>query len=87
MIAPAAYHRQVHPEAVSKQHLRASSLMLTLGMFPLLMAIMIDFYLVARVICGSVSLAAMLAAIIAGVFVGLWFIYPRAARRQHKGGT
>src|SRR5215471_2224426 len=30
VMTPAAYHRQVHPDAVSKRHLRISSLMLTI---------------------------------------------------------
>jgi len=62
-----------------------SSVMLTLGMFPLWLAIVIDFYLVARVICGNVPLAATLAGIVAGVFAGLWFIFPRVARLHHQG--
>jgi len=85
VMGPAAYHRQVHPQAVSKRHLRVSSVMLTLGMFPLWLAIVIDFYLVARVICGNVPLAATLAGIVAGVFAGLWFIFPRVARLHHQG--
>ena len=87
VMAPAAYHRQVHPEAVSKRHLRVSSIMLTLGMLPLMLAIGIDVYIVARAISRSVAVAAAITCAIGCVFVGLWIILPCWARVKHRRRT
>jgi hypothetical protein len=84
-MGPAAYHRQVHPEGVSKRHLRLSSWMLTIGMVPLMLALGIDIYLVARAISQSVPVAGVLVGGIGCVFVGLWIVLPCAARLRGKG--
>jgi hypothetical protein len=86
VMAPAAYHRQVHPEAVSNRHLRVSSIMLTIGMLPLMLAIGIDVYIVARVVSRSVAAAALVAGLVGCVFVGLWIVLPCVARLGHRGG-
>jgi hypothetical protein len=89
VMAPAAYHRQVHPESVSKAHLRASSRFLALGMVPLMLAILIDVYLVARVVSGEPA-AIVVTALLGAVFLTLWFIFPRTRHPPHplhKGST
>jgi hypothetical protein len=85
VMAPAAYHRQAHPKSVSREHLRASSWMLTFGMLPLMLAILIDVYLVARIISSSVLVAATLVSLLALVFIGLWVVFPRYKRYQRRG--
>lgn len=85
LMAPAAYHRQAHPKSVSKEHLRASSWMLTIGMMPLMIAILIDIYLVARVVAESVAMAGTITGVLAGVFVFLWIVFPRYKRYQRRG--
>jgi hypothetical protein len=85
VMAPAAYHRQVHPESVSKTHLRFSSWMLTLGMLPLMLAILIDVYLVTRVITDNVPIAACVTALETCVFLTLWVILPRVRHYLRKG--
>jgi hypothetical protein len=82
VMAPAAYHRQVHPMEVSLRHLRVSTWLLTLGMIPLMLAIIIDLYLVAHAVFDNTAAAAAIAALAAGVFVGLWIVLPTIARRR-----
>jgi hypothetical protein len=79
----------VHPESVSKAHLRASSRFLALGMVPLMLAILIDVYLVARVVSGEPA-AIVVTALLGAVFLTLWFIFPRTRHPPHplhKGST
>ena len=87
LMAPAAYHRQAHPKSVSREHLRASSWMLTLGMLPLMIAILIDIYLVARVIAETPLVAGVLTGIVGSVFMFLWVIFPRYKRYKRKGSA
>jgi hypothetical protein len=87
LMAPAAYHRQAHPKSVSKEHLRASSWMLTLGMLPLMLAIHIDVYLVARIVSSSVMTASAIVSLLAIAFVALWIVFPRYKRYQRRGSV
>jgi len=85
VMGPAAYHRQVHPHAVSKAHLRASSWMLTIGMLPLMLAILIDIYLMSRVITHSVGISAAVTGLLSLAFIGLWIVFPRVIRYRQRG--
>jgi hypothetical protein len=49
---------------------------LLLGMWPLALALCVDFYLIAGIIVGSLY-ASLLATGVGGIFIGLWFIFPR----------
>jgi hypothetical protein len=82
VLAPAAYHRQVHPMEVSHRHLRVSTWLLTMGMIPLMLAIIIDLYLVAHAITDNTAAAATITALAACAFVGLWIVLPTIARRR-----
>ena len=87
VMTPAAYHRQVEPESVSRQFTRISSRLLLLGMAPLAGAIAIDFYLVAHLISRNSTASALVAAALAAVFVLLWVVLPRAARLKRLLGS
>ena len=87
VMGPVAYHRQVHPKSVSMAHLRASSWMLTLAMLPLMIAIIIDLYLVTRVVMDSPAAARGIAGAVATVYVALWVIYPRVKRALRRGAN
>ena len=84
IMTPAAYHRQSDPTEVTATFLELSNRLLLWSMPPLAAAICFDFYLIARVILHS-PLVAILAAALAGVFLFLWFILPRATRRRPQG--
>lgn len=85
LMGPAAYHRQVHPRSISKSQLKLSSWLLTLSLVPLVIALCIDFYLVARVILDHKTTAGLLTGLLTTVFVFLWFILPRYKRYERKG--
>ena len=80
VMAPAALHRQTEPMAVSRRFIRISSWLLMASMAPLAISISLDVYLVARLIVGSRSVAAIVAGSLLGVFVACWLVLPRLAR-------
>lgn len=81
VMTPAAYHRQVCPNQVSSQLLRLGGRFLLASMVSLTIGIMLDFYLIARLILGSET-DALIAAIALGVFFAVcWFVVPPVMRR------
>ena len=82
IMTPAAYHRQTDPQQVSESFLRITTRLLLASMPPLAVAICLDFYLVARMVTGSDAVAWLAAALLA-IFVLLWGVLPRIARRRH----
>jgi len=81
VIAPAALHRQMEPMAVSRRFISISSRLLMASMPPLAAGICLDVYIVARVILGTSVGAAIIAALLLGVFIVFWLVVPRRARR------
>jgi len=77
VMAPAAYHRQTGPRQVSKAFVEVSTRLLLWSMLPLAASICVESYLVGRVILGS-PYAALPAVVVFFVFLGLWFVLPRA---------
>jgi Family of unknown function (DUF6328) len=84
VMTPAAFHRQTTPKEVSEQFIRLASRLLLWGMLPLLIAICLDFYLVARIIIGTL-VASLLTIAIGALFAGLWFVLPRLNHRTGAG--
>jgi len=82
VIAPAALHRQMEPMAVSRRFIAISSRLLMASMAPLAAGICLDVYIVARVILGTSVGAAIIAALLLGVFIVFWLVVPRRARRS-----
>jgi hypothetical protein len=81
VMTPAAYHRQVCPNQVSSQLLRLGGRFLLASMVSLTIGIVLDFYLIARLILGSET-DALIAAIALGVFFAVcWFVVPPVMRR------
>ena len=79
IMTPAAYHRLTSPDRVSAHFIRLSTRLLMAGMPALMAALVIDAYLVGRLIDGEhVGLA--LAAALFVVFVALWFVLPLVSR-------
>jgi hypothetical protein len=83
IVAPAAYHRQIGPEQITQSLVRVSTWLLLASMPPLAIAISLDFYLVARVVMGDGSVVWM-AALLLGVFTGLWLVLPQIARWRNR---
>ncbi|BCA56038.1 hypothetical protein W02_31780 [Nitrospira sp. KM1] len=79
VMAPAAYHRQATPSAVSKDFLLISTRLLTWSMFPLMGGILLDFYLVGKLLVQSASISFMLTAMLFAVFTLFWIVLPRSS--------
>jgi hypothetical protein len=81
IMTPAATHRQLDPCTVTRGFIALSTRLLLWSMLPLALGLCLDFYLVARVITGSVEVL-WLALLLLAVFVGLWWILPRHVRKS-----
>src|SRR5262249_30774199 len=77
IITPAAYHRQAEREQVSEFFVRFASRLLITALLFLLVGTSLDAVLVAKVVTGRAGVSAAVAAALALVFVGLWFVFPR----------
>ncbi len=85
VMTPAAYHRVALRSAVSQSFVELSSTLLLCSMFPLLLGICLDFYLIALMILTSTAWAIALSLSLVGIFVSLWFGLPFVVRQE--GGT
>jgi hypothetical protein len=82
IMAPAAYHRQVEPDRVSRVFARYASRLLTVAMAPLLVAIALEVALVGYAIGRSVPISAGLGAAICALYSALWYVYPGFRHRR-----
>lgn len=57
VMTPAAYHRQAEPLTISKRFLAISTRLLFWSMYPLMSAILLDFYLIGSLILDNRLLA------------------------------
>jgi hypothetical protein len=77
VMAPAAYHRQTNPEQVTESFIELATYLLLGSMFPLMISISLDFYLIARLILENNILSVLLSIALLIWFVTLWFLLPR----------
>ncbi|HEY3037810.1 MAG TPA: DUF6328 family protein [Pyrinomonadaceae bacterium] len=82
LMAPAAYHRQKDPQSVSEGFIVIATRLLLYSMFPLTIALGLEFFLIARVITNSVWLSIVLASMLVSIFSTLWFLLPRHRKLQ-----
>jgi hypothetical protein len=87
LMAPAAYHRQTAQRQASVEFLELGSRLVLWSMVPLMAGIGIDFYLISRVILGSVVVSITAAMSLMIVFAGLWFGLPRFFNRTRTRRT
>ena len=80
VMTPAAYHRQALRDAVSHFFIAFASRCLLMGMFPLLLGIVLDIYLISNLILASAVWALLVSFFLAALYVGLWFISPYVLR-------
>jgi hypothetical protein len=83
-MTPAALHRQSQPESVSNRLVKLCSVLLTLGMAPLMIAITFDFYLMCRVILKEPQTSLWLAVALGSVLTALWYLMPYVVRSHLK---
>jgi uncharacterized PurR-regulated membrane protein YhhQ (DUF165 family) len=85
IMTPAAYHRQSDPERVTEGFVRVSTRLLLASLWPLAVAICLDFYLVGRILVGTGPML-WLASLLFATFLLLWFVLPRIARLRRARG-
>jgi hypothetical protein len=79
LMTPAAYHRLTGGEKITKHFVTLATRLITIAMLPLAAAIAIDAYLLSRLVFEATWMAVTLAAVVLGIFVGLWFAFPLIA--------
>ena len=82
VMTPAAYHRQAEPEAISRNFVILSTRVLFWSMFPLMTGILIEFFVISRLIFASVVVALSSAIVMGIIFVLFWFALPHRADLQ-----
>jgi hypothetical protein len=80
VMTPAALHRQTQPDEVSERFVWIASKLLLASMFPLVLGLCFEVYVVAIVVAKSPVIAAVLAAAVALLFGLLWIALPRRER-------
>jgi len=79
IMTPAAYHRQTRPRAITSAFIQWSTRLMLWAMWPLVLGLCLDFYLVMRAVTQYTSVAWFAAALCAWL-LGLWFVFPRLCR-------
>ena len=82
VMAPAALHRQTNSQAATQGFLTIASRLLLLSMFPLMLGISFDFYLIARLILNNTLISFVLSIVLLMLFATLWFLLPRVTFLQ-----
>jgi Family of unknown function (DUF6328) len=82
IMAPAAYHRIVEPEAGSEFFVRLTSGLIATAMAPLMISLTLDVYIVANLVVENAFMSATIAIFVLVAFAGLWFAFPLARRRR-----
>ena len=86
LMAPAALHRQTSPRAATEDFITIATRLLLLSMFPLMLAISFDFYLIARLILNNTVISFLLSTVLLMLFATLWFLLPRLTHLQRIVG-
>jgi hypothetical protein len=76
VMTPAAYHRLAMRNSVSQSFIDLSSRLLLCSMFPLLVGICLDFYVISTMILSDAGWGMALSLALTTVFGSLWFGLP-----------
>jgi hypothetical protein len=71
---------QAEPGRVTRRFIDLASMLLTCAMAPLLLGIVVEVYLIAKVILNDMAGSMGIAAGAFALLAGLWFVWPRFAR-------
>ena len=83
VMAPAAYHRQTGARRITSDFVLTATRLLLFSMFPLMIAICLEFYLIARLVLHRPVISALLSLLLLILFSMLWFVFPR--REKPRG--
>ena len=78
IMTPPAFHRQTGPVHVTEQFIHLTTRLLLISMVPLALSIVLDFYLISRLILNNVFTSLLIALGLLILFFLLWFILPRS---------
>lgn len=89
IMTPAAYHRIAERGMVSRHFVELASRFLEWAMFPLMLSITVDIFLIARFILDNAALGAGIALVTVLMFLGLWYVFPwtQAAQAKNRHGS
>lgn len=87
IMTPAAYHRLAERGSMSGFFVRLASGFIAVAMFPLMVSLCIEVYLLGHVILQWEWPSVAIALLLLIVFAGLWYGFPLAMRRSRHGGT
>jgi len=76
VMTPAAHHRWTGARRVTEDFIRVATKLLLASMFPLMIALSLDFYLIARLVLHREILSALLSLLLLVIFSVLWFGLP-----------
>ena len=80
VMTPAAYHRQTRDDPKPEQFIALSSRLLLWSMFPLMAAIGLEVYLIARLILDSVVFSLCIGIALLLVFIFFWLLLSHSKR-------
>jgi hypothetical protein len=80
IMTPAAYHRIVERGCISFFFVRMASSMIAVAMFPLMIALCLEVYLLGSIILQQRTLSLGVAIGLFLLFAGMWFVFPLATR-------
>ena len=83
VMTPAAYHRQAEPMTISRRFLTVSTRLLFWSMYPLMSAILLDFYLIGTLILDNRLFSLIATLVLWVVFLVLWVFLPHTRKLQH----
>lgn len=84
IMAPAAYHRLVERDRVSRRFVNLSSTLLCAAMLPFIAAVALDAYLVSRMVLQDTLPSLLVAGATVLILGGLWFGLPLGERRRRR---
>jgi hypothetical protein len=85
------YHRIAERGMISRHFVDLASRFLECAMFPLMLSITVDLFLLARLVLDNTVLSAGIALVALLMFFGLWYVFPVSqgarTRRRHRSGS
>lgn len=84
LLTPAALHRQSAPSIITMGLARMSNWFVVMGFIPLLLAMVLDSYVVINVVTSNDTISLGMTAIIFLELVYCWIILPQMRRMKHE---
>jgi Family of unknown function (DUF6328) len=76
IMTPAAYHRIAERGPVSRHFLNLTSRFMTMAMLPLMLAILVEVFVVSKQITGEPGIGVAIGGVVLVLYAGLWFVFP-----------